>query len=735
MYLLSIYFENAQKNGSGKFCFTKDHGKIRKWTQLSADRSNLELLQLMALACCGTRFLSHLPHKLQQLCRNYSIHLQLEIILTPHSCDSSDRRSNSQKLLGSGIQIDNEGKIKRLIRKDCHFLPPDLSLRELAIGTGNSSYFLLAYGSDLQPHDLTDDFDFTNPFFRVTRFHSLFNKQALITDPVAFLIRLHYKGVLVSRYPAIQTMQSLKKVFKEYLDIDTGRWMDKACNFRKEWSRLYPWQKRAALPVLDAVRHMIDAFPRSGTPLNMPGLLLLDRPDLFCTEKIFPQWITLMDQLFPKMQFVLTLSEKSRLNFSHKTQRKRLFLPAPIERKKAKRPARILPGAVLLLDVDSRLPNLALMKISRYFKEQGRKVVLARKDSFIKGVEAVYASCVFFSFSSLKRIKRLQKYYGESLVLGGSGVDVFKRLPRKIEKLPADYSLYPELKDRAIGFLTRGCPFNCPFCIVPVKEGKIHQVSDLDSLLGNGRRKLILLDDNILSHPRAGDFLEEMAIRGLKVNFTQTLDICLLDREKAQLLKRIHCSNLKFTRLVYHFSLNDSRDLDRVRCKYNVLGFTSRDNVEFICMYGYNTTLAEDVERFSFLRSLPGAYVFVQEYQQIPGSPSPNLVGFFNSDADELIDKLIRIVFPQNMKSMEKYYRWLSRVYAQTFGKLHNGLVDTIFRYNSRDRKGLYISTLSLCLPQMNHYQQKRFCVPININLGWRNASPNSRAFMKQPRC
>ncbi len=692
MYLLSIYFENARKNGSGKFCFTKDPGKIRKWTQLSAHQSNRELLQLMALACGGTPFLYHLPFQLQQLCRNFSNPLQLEIILTHHA---SDRKSNLPQLLGSGIQINNEGKVKRLTTKDCHFLPPALSVRALGIGTGNSSYFLLAYGSELHSHDQTDDFNFTNPFFRVTRFHSLFNKHALITDPVAFLTRLHYKGVLVSRYPAIQTMQTLRKLFKEFLDIETGQWMDKTCDFRQEWSRLYPWQQRAALPVLDAARHMIDAFPRSGTPLNMPGLLLLDCPYRFCTEMIFPQWITLMDLLLPKIQFVLTLSDKSHSNFPHKVQRKCLPLPAPVERPKAKPLTQIPNKAILLVDVDSRLPNLALMKISRYFKEKGRRVILARRDSFIKGVEVVYASCVFSSSSSRKRINRLRQYYSESLILGGSGVDIKGRLPREMEKLPADYSLYPELKDRAIGFITRGCPFNCPFCIVPVKEGKIRQVSDLYSLLESGRHKLILLDDNILSHPKAGDFLEEMAIRNLQVNFNQTLDIRLLDKEKAQILKRIHCSNLKCTRRVYHFSLNDTRNLDQVQSKYHMLGFTPKDNVEFICMYGYKTTLAEDVERFSFLRSLPGAYVFVQEYQQILGGPSPDLTCFFNDDADELIDKLIRIIFPQNMKSMEKYYRWLSKLYAQTFGRLHNGLVDTIFRYNNRDRKGLYISTLA----------------------------------------
>jgi hypothetical protein len=46
------------------------------------------------------------------------------------------------------------------------------------------------------------------------------------------------------------------------------------------------------------------------------------------------------------------------------------------------------------------------------------------------------------------------------------------------------------------------------------------------------------------------------------------------------------------------------------------------------------------------------------------------------------------------MKSMEKYYHWLSRRYFEYFGKLHKKLVDTIFRYNARDRKGLYIAKM-----------------------------------------
>ncbi len=692
MYILSIYFENASENGTGEFAFSGNNGTIPKWTVFTRDNRKRELLQLTALALGGPRFLTHLPFSLRTLRRTSSSYLQLEFTLAPHAWDC---RLSSSRLIGSGIRIDDADSIKRLTKKDIHFLPSKTSTRQLGHGTGNTPYFLLAYGPELHAHEKTDDFAFTDPFFRVTRFHSLFNKNALITDPVAFLSRLHYKGVRVSRYPAMQTMQSFVELFRDHLNIETGRWLNRTCDFEQEWSMLRAWQRKALLPILDAARHLIDAFPRSGTPLEMPGLLLLDCPDRFCTDGVFRSWIKLVDLLLPKMQITLTVAKSSLSSIPQELHQKQLFLPVVQKQQKAERIVRIPPKSLLLIDVDSRLPNLALMKISRYFKKKGRKVILTRKDSFVKKAEEVYASCVFSSSSSQCRIKRLRRHYGESLVLGGSGVDIGKRLPCEIEESPADYTLYPELKGRAIGFITRGCPFDCPFCIVPAKEGKTRQVSDLDSLLETGCRKLILLDDNILSHPKATDFLEQMVVRNLQVNFTQTLDLRLLDRDKARMLKRIRSSNLNFTRRVYHFSLNDVRNLGQIGRKYKLLNFTHRDNVEFICMYGYNTTLAEDVHRFSFLRSLPGAYVFVQEYQRIPGGPEPDLVGFFDDRADELIDELITIIFPQNMKSMEKYYRWLSKRYALAFGKLHMGLVNTIFRYNNRDRKGLYISTMA----------------------------------------
>ena len=426
-----------------------------------------------------------------------------------------------------------------------------------------------------------------------------------------------------------------------------------------------------------------------------PGLILLDRPDRYCGDAFLTAWMAFFDDLFPNMQFLATIPEAKRHLVPQRVLQKDLILP-PMKTQAPRSPVR--PGSVdvLLVDVDGTLPNLALMKLSRHFKERGRVVRLARGLSLVPSAREVYASCIFTSPASRRKVKALQDYYGDSLQLGGSGIDIQRRLPAEIEGLPPDYDLYPELEDRAIGFLSRGCPLHCPFCIVALKEGPPRQVSDLQTLTeGWRRRKLILLDDNLLSLPHSEQLLEEMSARGIMVNFTQTLDLRFVNRGRAALLRRMQCTNTRFTRSNYYFSLNDCGNLRLARERYELFGFTSRDNVEFVCMYGYNTTLAEDVARFRFLRALPGAYVFTQRYQPVPGGPPPDMAAFFEGDPDRLIEELISIEFTQNMKSMETYYRWLSRFYAETFGRLHMKLVDTIFRYNRRQRKGRYIATLA----------------------------------------
>ena len=691
MYFLQMCFRNARHAGAGDLRIHRSGGRIAKWTLLDEGLRGLELLRLISAACGGTEVIPRLNFDLRKLRLDSDHPLQVELALGLFAPYEAGHKEQGPAI--TGVRINGHGEPAALTNSEFELLRAEGRSTKAKTGVGSSALFLLSYGCRSTCHHGTDDFDFGSPYFRLKRIHSLFERKALLTDPVEFLTRLHHRGIRWKRPATGGALERLASLFRQELHIDSTAWLERDCDFKREWKKLSPLRQRIAVMVLDAARHLIGAHQTSIAPLDTPSLILFDRPDVFSTRGMFPNWARLMDALLPHTQFIITLDQQSRRAFPRNLLSVTCDLPAP-EKQVRTLPARLPRKAVLLVDLDSRLPNLALMKLSRFCKNQGRKVLLARHEAPLAGVECVYASGIFSTPSTLNRLSKARRYYGDALVAGGTGIDIGLRLPPEVESLPADYSLYPELGDRAIGFLTRGCPFRCPFCVVPAKEGGVRQVCDLDDLMTKGRRNLILLDDNILSHPKAKVFLEEMARRHLAVNFNQTLDIRFVDRDIARLLLRIQCSNARFTRRVYHFSLKDNRDLDGVRRKYDLFGFTPGGNVEFVCMYGYDTNLAQDVERFRFLRSLPGAYVYVQPYRPPPGGEPANLAEFFDDRAAALINELIRIVFPQNMKSMENYYRWVSKLYVRKFGRPHMPLVDTIFRYNRRERRGHYLAAL-----------------------------------------
>ena len=695
MYLLELIFENSSHNGDGQYRFQKrkDSRTIAKWTHLGNDERSGELLRLITIGLGGDRYVNAVGVP-ATIVKDRERPLTSMYLLARHK--PQDVVPSAASLFGSGVRLDVAGCVSPLRTEDLGLLPSNVLRQKLNIGKRVSAYFFLAYGTDYRSGLVGEDFDFTDPLYRRKRFHSILAPGAPLTHPADFIERLRYKGVRRGRRRSKDVLHAFCTQLSQRFHINTESWKNVEVPARDAWGMLSPWQQRAALPVVDMARHMMDAFPSSGAPLEMPGVILMDRPATFCPPGRFKDYLILLDALFPNVQFIISASKASVRRLPESFWKKRLPLPDREEPTPKNASRRLARDTVLLIDVDGRLPNLALMKLSTHYRRKGRKVWLGKRDCFMEKPDRVYASTTFYSPQSEKRNDRLRLYYGDRLTMGGTGTDIALRLPDEVEALQPDCALYPELGDRAIGFITRGCSFSCPFCVVPRKEGKPRQVSDLDTLLEGGRRhKLILLDDNILSHPDADRFLLEMAFRGIQVNFTQTLDLRLVNQFRAGLLRNIQCSNTRFTRSNFHFSLNHNRDLDLVARKYKLFDFKSSNNVEFVCMYGFDTTLEEDVDRFSFLRSLPGAYVFVQKYLPIRGGPPADTIDFFGSDPDKSIDQLIRIVFTQNMKSMEQYYQWLSRRYAETYGKLHMGLVDTVFRYNNRDKKGTYIATLA----------------------------------------
>lgn len=185
-----------------------------------------------------------------------------------------------------------------------------------------------------------------------------------------------------------------------------------------------------------------------------------------------------------------------------------------------------------LLDVDGHnFPNLALMKISTYHKLQGNNVEFVQK-----GIDynLLYRSKVFTFTPDID----IEQYSYKTLISGGTGYNL-DSLPPEIDNLCPDYSLYPQYP-HAYGFLTRGCPNHCSWCIVPKKEGGVRKYSDIEHFLV-GRNSAILMDNNVLSCDWGIKQIEKTIRLGIKVDFNQGLDARIIagDPEIARLLSRV----------------------------------------------------------------------------------------------------------------------------------------------------------------------------------------------------
>lgn len=185
-----------------------------------------------------------------------------------------------------------------------------------------------------------------------------------------------------------------------------------------------------------------------------------------------------------------------------------------------------------LLAVDSTYPNLALMKISTYHKALGDNVEWYNP---LCHYDKVYMAKVF-SFTSD------YGYYinADQVEKSGTGYDISKILPVEIDRLQPDYSLYPSVDSKtAYGFLTRGCPNRCKWCVVPTKEGNIVPYMDIEEIAIDGRKNIILMDNNVLASDYGLEQIEKIIHLGLRVDFNQALDARLVTDDIAKMLVKV----------------------------------------------------------------------------------------------------------------------------------------------------------------------------------------------------
>lgn len=256
-----------------------------------------------------------------------------------------------------------------------------------------------------------------------------------------------------------------------------------------------------------------------------------------------------------------------------------------------------------LIDIDSKIPNIALMKLSAYHKGKGDNVEWWKGLLFHKQYDRVYASKIF-------DFTELPKDLPVNVEIGGSGYDIKKTLPDEIEYRKPDYSIYPDC-DYSIGFLTRGCIRKCKFCKVPEKEGNLRFNQTMDGFENLKGKHWVFLDNNILAYEKAEDILCTIINRKIKVDFNQGLDIRLVNEEIATLLSLIRW--LRFLR--FSFDRVDLKDIVIKNIELlNRVGVASY-RLLFYVLIGYDTTEEEDLFRVEMLRKL-GADMFVMPYNK-----------------------------------------------------------------------------------------------------------------------
>ena len=282
----------------------------------------------------------------------------------------------------------------------------------------------------------------------------------------------------------------------------------------------------------------------------------------------------------------------------------------------------MLSRKIGLIDVDGHnYPNLALMKLSAYHKMQGDMVEWY--DTFTH-YDVVYMAKVFAFTPDYGYVVNADKVVkgGTGYAISGAGGESYCKekdpcLPDEVEHIMPDYSLYG-IKDTAYGYLTRGCPRGCDFCIVAKKEGKCsHKVANLAEFW-SGQKNIVLNDPNILACKDWKESLQQLIDSKAWVDFNQGLDARMLTEEKIMMLTAVKIKEI-------HFAWDRYEDKDIILPKLKLYALLAKKrphahNSIVYVLVNHTSTVEQDLERIYTLREL-GYWAYVMVYDKQNAEP------------------------------------------------------------------------------------------------------------------
>lgn len=267
-----------------------------------------------------------------------------------------------------------------------------------------------------------------------------------------------------------------------------------------------------------------------------------------------------------------------------------------------------------LVDIDSKIPNLVLMKLSAWHRKQGHTTELLKPADVLGGQnlfvqwDKLYGAVVFADNQAIAR-----KLYANGVEIGGTGWNLLKNLPNEIEHMKPDYDLYGITY--GMGFLSRGCIWQCGPCVVWRKEGSIHHVAWPDDLMNPKSKEIVLLDGCFNASPFWKEKAAQIIDRGYRVDFTQGLSIRLVDQEQAEIItamkhrKRIHFA---FDQIEYEPEVRRGIEL-LLKAGMRV------DNLTFYILTNYNSTFEQDMRRVEIIEEYgANPYVMIFDKKNAP---------------------------------------------------------------------------------------------------------------------
>lgn len=275
-----------------------------------------------------------------------------------------------------------------------------------------------------------------------------------------------------------------------------------------------------------------------------------------------------------------------------------------------------------LINIEPKVYNTAYMQIAKYHRGRGDAVDWWTPLTDFR-FDHVYCSSLF-DFTDKSEVP-------ERAICGGTGFDVSSLLSVAIEESELDYSIYPDCRTSYLWF-SKGCTRNCPWCVVPQKEGAIHRVEAKE--LNRKSEYITVCDNNFFANPRWQRAFEYLRYLDMPVDFNQGIDIRTLTNYQAWCLAELrHYKQLRF-------AWDDPRDEELViagikrllryfkpyqlMC-YVLIGFYSIVDGRYIInkkgigieeiVEGYNQAEKIDLHRINTLRDM-GIDPFVMPYDK-----------------------------------------------------------------------------------------------------------------------